>query len=128
MYLTVEITNVGRVPITVTELNWTVSPDKDLRKDGFGSDAHLISSFESVFYWDSELPMIIQPNSSYTFKYDIVGAQAEPDLFGRAEATFIYRPSSPKKVTHASTRKHVYSELRPYPENKPSIPPDFGVQ
>lgn len=128
MFLTVEITNVGRTPVTVTELNWTVSSDKNLKKDGFSSDAHPISSFESVFYWDSELPMIIQPNSSYTFKYDIKGEQAKPGLFGRAEATFIYRPKSPKNFTHASTRRHVYSELRPYPENKPSIPPNFEVQ
>ena len=128
MFITVEITNVGRVPVTVTNLVWTISEDEILKTEEYDPDSHSDKWFESTSHWASELPMIIQPNSSYTFKHYEGGGKAEPDLFGWAEATFIYRPSSPKKVTHASTRKLVHSELRPYPENKPSLPPDSDTQ
>lgn len=128
MFLTVEITNVGRVPVTVTDVVWTISEDEILKTEEYDPESHSDKWFESTSHWASELPMIIQPNSSYTFKNYGEGEQAEPDLFGRAEATFIYRPSSPKKVTHASTRKRVYSELKPYPDFKSSSPPDADTQ
>lgn len=128
MLITVEITNVGRVPVTVTDVVWTIFEDEILKTEEYDPDSQSDKWFGSTSHWASELPMIIQPNSSYTFKYYGEGEKAEPDLFGQAEATFIYRPSSPKKVTHASTRKRVHSELRPYPENKPSLPPDSDTQ
>lgn len=113
----VEITNGGRDPVTVTNVFWTVSKHEDLRNEEYGYDSQPIKCQRRFSFYVQELPMIIQPKSTYTFTSPDYFDEPHLYFFGRPGATFIVRPHSSKQVTYASTRTHVYGAVRPYPEN-----------
>lgn len=116
--ITIEITNVGRVPVTVTDVYLEISDKRETWKPEFDTAKAVFHGAWQVSYWSEKLPMVIQPNSSYRFHAKDIRDADNTDLFARPGATLIRRPSSPKRVTHASTRTNVFGQINAYPQTK----------
>lgn len=115
--VSVEITNGGRDPVTVTNAFWTVSKNKDLMNEEYAYDSQPITCQRRFSFYVPELPMTILPKSTYTFTSQDYFGEPHLSLFGRPGATFMVRPRSARHVTDVSTRTHAYGTVRPYPEN-----------
>jgi len=114
----IEITNVGRVPVTVTDVYLEISDKRETWTPEFDRAKAVFHGASQVSYWSEQLPMVIQPNSSYRFHAKDIRDTDNTDLFARPGATFIRRPSSPKRVTHTSTRTNVFGQVIEYPQTK----------
>lgn len=113
--LTVEITNVGRIATTVTEVFWSISNGADGQEAGRKPDA----SVADVRYvlGATELPVVLEPNSSHGFSMQIPHDQVNSATLGRPGATVIRRPKPFRRVSHDNTRAEIFGKERSFLED-----------
>lgn len=113
--LTVEITNVGRIATTVTEVFWSISNRADGQEGGTKEPA----SNADVRYilGATELPVVLEPNSSHGFSMQIPHEQVNSATLGRPGATVIRRPKPFRRVSHDNTRTEIFGKERSFLED-----------
>lgn len=113
--LTVDITNVGRIATTVTDVFWSISSEAGNQAQGAkvtASDADVRYTLEA-----SELPVVLEPNSSRSFSLQIPHEQVDSAALGRPGATVIRRPKPFRRVSHDNTRAEIFGKERPVLED-----------
>ena len=113
--LTVEITNVGRVATTVTDVFWSISNRAGNQSEGTNeavSRADVRYALEA-----SEMPVVIEPNSSRGFSLQMSHEQVNSAALGRPGAIVIRRPKPFRRVTHDNTRAEILGKERPLLED-----------
>lgn len=109
--LTVEITNVGRVATTVTEVFWSISNKtggQEVGTEEVASNADVRYVLEAT-----ELPLVLEPNSSHAFSMQIAQEKVDSATIGRPGTTVIRRPKPFRRVSHENTRTEILGEARP---------------
>lgn len=112
--LTVEITNVGRVATTVTDVFWNISNktgDQEVEAKETASNADVRYIIEA-----SELPVVLEPNSSHAFSMQIPQEKVNTSTIGRPGATVIRRPKPFHRVSHDNTRSEIFGKERSFLE------------
>ncbi len=113
--LTVEITNVGRVPTTVTNVFWNVSNKSDGQEQDSKVDT---SNAEAKYIFEAaELPVVLEPNSSHGFIMQFPHDKIDSASTGRPGATVIRRPKLFRRVSHDNTRTDILGNERLILEN-----------
>jgi len=109
--LTVEITNVGRIATTVTDVFWSISSEASDQ----GVDDKEAAPHADIRYTleANKLPVVIEPNSSHGFSLQIPHEQVNSAALGRPGATVIRRPKPFRRVSHESTRTEIFGKERP---------------
>lgn len=114
--LTVEITNVGRIATTVTDVFWTISNkaggQEEGAKKGGDSNPDLRYTLEAT-----ELPVVLEPNSSHGFSIQISREEVNSATLGRPGATVIRRPKPFRRVSHNNTRTEIFGKERSFLED-----------
>ncbi len=109
--LTVEITNVGRVATTVTEVFWSISNMKGGQEEGT-KDA--ISNADVRYLLEAtELPLLLEPNSSHAFTMQITQEKVDTATIGRPGTTVIRRPKPFRRISPENTRTEILGQARP---------------
>lgn len=112
--LTVEITNVGRIATTVTDVFWSISNKTEDQKGGTHGTA-TIDDTRYVF-GTTELPVVLEPNSSHGFSMQIPQEKVNSATIGRPGAIVIRRPKPFHRVSHDNTRSEIYGKERSFLE------------
>lgn len=111
--LSVEVTNVGRLATTVTDVFWSI-PSK---AEDQATTTQTATNADSRYILDTkDLPVVLEPNSSHAFSMQIPHEEVDSITIGRPGATVIRRPQPFRRVSHDSTRTDIFGKARPFPE------------